>query len=101
MNGPEIPHSEPIPIGEILTDVDAVLGNESDPQRAADVQHRSLSAEVDELRGRRDGIYEVIASEGRSDQPVIDAAMDATHAVEQAKEELRRAISRHPSNPPK
>ena len=101
MNGPENSPKDPIPLHEILSDVDTVVEHQPDSERAANVRRRSLEAEVDELRDRRDGIYEVIATEGRSDQPVIDAVLDVTHAVEQVREELRQATSRHPSNPPK
>lgn len=94
MENPEGSDSEPRPIGEILTDLPAVLENSPDPERAKKVTVTGLQSEVDELTAARQGMIEANMS-GVASHDVTDI----NDAMLRAQADLAAARDRHPSKP--
>jgi hypothetical protein len=86
---------DPEHLGEILKNVDAIVGQQPDAVRQADTDVARLEAEVDELHTARTGMIEANQA-GVAENDVTDI----THATLEARAELDEAVKRHPSNPP-
>lgn len=94
MNGPENKSHEPKKLGELLSDISAVLGHEGDPGRASTAEQARLRAEADELASARDGMIEANQA-GDAEHDLTDI----NHAHLDALADLEEAKRRHPSNP--
>ena len=97
MSKPENTHEGPKRLGDILADVPSILEYEVDPTRKTAAEVTRLTAEVSELGSRLGAVHEDIVTEGPS-EAAIDAALDTTHAISQAKLDLEAARDRHPSS---
>ncbi len=97
MNELQPPTGEgPTRLGEILEDVDAIVGQEPDETRRADTEVARLGAEVSELHDARRGMIE--ANEAGHAEHDVEGITEATL---EARAELDEAVKRHPANGPK
>lgn len=90
----------PTSIGEILDDIGQVLEHELDPSRERDVEETRLTAEVDELDRRREGLVEAVAKGETTDEmrQAIREISEAGLAARADLNEIRRQGREEPEH---